>query len=633
MLSVSFPDMSWVGLGQGVSPTSIVLDADMLDAALGLTPADNVGGCEDTCNWLGDYHGAVLRSLFELTRLQRALFETMRLPADRTGLWLHPLVQLTEQLVAKGVGPDPVAADNLRIEQAYAEGIKRLVEGLTHPSQGPAADGASQPASRTFDRERCRWACRQPQGQLWLLGQLAALQALEWQYHSIGLTRLMAYKRLLRSLIQVIAGEPISDVARQPYRKPAPDGSLRESDEAYLATCEVRLLTLLEQDAFDIRRYALESPAARIGHCPWEVVPGSALFATRLRHYLRPAGVKPNGKTLYLASPMINRCEIFDLAEGKSVVEGMLALGYDLYLVDYGDPGPDQAGLGLEFFGKVVHDRYLDLIRQRHPGQPIEVMGYCMGGTLFLPYLARRAEEFALRGEPLDVHQVALMTAPVKFDDEDSGHKPMRDVVRAHYDTELMQVFYGGCNVPPQTIEAGMHAIQPGVAYTVAEGFFSRAAFPGAVTDAAPFLHWLHSGTRFPAKAHREWIGRVFMGNEIWKGEYCLPSSVPELDGKPVNMDMLNRADVAIFDYRGLRDPIAPVGSCLASERWGRIEKNQQLTKGGLNRTIEKNVGHIFVVSKILLAEYLSTVADFLADEPPRPRTRRRGSRRANDEA
>ena len=33
---------------------------------------------------------------------------------------------------------------------------------------------------------------------------------------------------------------------------------------------------------------------------------------------------------------------------------------------------------------------------------------------------------------------------------------------------------------------------------------------------------------------------------------------------------------------------------------------------GGMNWTIEKNIGHIFVVSKKLLAEYLKAVSDFL---------------------
>ena len=76
---------------------------------------------------------------------------------------------------------------------------------------------------------------------------------------------------------------------------------------------------------------------------------------------------------------------------------------------------------------------------------------------------------------------------------------------------------------------------------------------------------------------------------------------------------LISTWDTGGFDYRGSRDPIAPPGSCVAGQLRGtRDDGNIQKTRGGLNRTFEKNIGHIFVVSKTLLAEYLKTVSDFL---------------------
>ncbi|MFZ1037461.1 MAG: hypothetical protein WAN57_09655, partial [Smithella sp.] len=52
--------------------------------------------------------------------------------------------------------------------------------------------------------------------------------------------------------------------------------------------------------------------------------------------------------------------------------------------------------------------------------------------------------------------------------------------------------------------------------------------------------------------------------------------------------------------------------SCVAGETWGQVDKsNVKFTCEDLNRTIEKNIGHIFVVSRKLLAEYLVLVEDF----------------------
>ena len=42
------------------------------------------------------------------------------------------------------------------------------------------------------------------------------------------------------------------------------------------------------------------------------------------------------------------------------------------------------------------------------------------------------------------------------------------------------------------------------------------------------------------------------------------------------------------------------------------MDGNVMVTRGGLNRTIEKNIGHIFVVSRQLLSEYLQIVSEFL---------------------
>jgi len=232
--------------------------------------------------------------------------------------------------------------------------------------------------------------------------------------------------------------------------------------------------------------------------------------------------------------------------------------------------------------------------------------------------MATLAEERLAAGLPMDIRKIALMASPVKFDDEDSGHGPIRTLIRRDYDPYLMQELFGAVNIPPQIIEAGMNEIQPGVQYTVVLGFYGRAVSREAIVDAAPFLFWLTRGTKFPIHCHIEWIQKIFLGNEIFEGKYALPSAHPKFDGKPVNMKILKKAGVTLLDYRGSRDPIAPAGSCVASETWGQVNRGNGRTPGGpLNRTIEKNIGHIFVVSRKHLADYLKDVEQFYRDENP----------------
>jgi len=56
----------------------------------------------------------------------------------------------------------------------------------------------------------------------------------------------------------------------------------------------------------------------------------------------------------------------------------------------------------------------------------------------------------------------------------------------------------------------------------------------------------------------------------------------------------------------------------VAGETWGCVDTgNVKITCGGLNRVIEKNIGHIFVVSRKLLAEFLEQVEDFYQEPLP----------------
>ncbi|NPU84359.1 MAG: alpha/beta hydrolase [Syntrophaceae bacterium] len=461
-----------------------------------------------------------------------------------------------------------------------------------------------------FDPEKARQLTDTVKGREVLRFFVSEFSKLEKMFSSQGLTKLKAQKNLVRSLLAVITETSLND-SDLPFMKCRPDGSAAMTFQEYLVQSRKRIENLYRADAFDPKGYSERATRGKIGCSGYEILEESQMHSVLLRHYAVPEGVRPNGNVLYLSTPLINKPEIFDLAPGKSVIEGLLAEGYHVYMVDYGQPLSGEGRLGLDFYAKTVHDYYLNLIAIRHPGSTVDVVGYCMGGSLILPFLARRAEERLAADIPMDIRKICLMAAPVRFDDGESGHGPMRSYIRKHYNSYVMTQLFGSASVPPQVIDEGVSEIQPGVQYSVMMGFYDRAIDADAIADAAPFLYWLTHGTRFPARAHQEWLDKFFIGNELMDGRFRLPSTDPDLDGKPVNMDALRKADVAVFDYRGSRDPIAPAGSCIASETWGRT--------GNGNRTIEKDIGHIFVVSRKLLSEFLSAVKDFLqaSDAPP----------------
>ncbi len=587
-----------------ISPSALLIP-------MGATPADNREGLKTALPWKSMLAGAQAKALFQYQQTlvsvseNYSLFGPLAVFASLqntflTAFVLDPMKAHARLSVRSGRDPDLYRDLNGWIYKNYSRLIYFFCDYFIQ-------DGH-------FDRDKACRISTTPEGHAMLKEYMQEFAKMEADYNSMGLTRLMAMKELLKCLLVVITETPL-DGKDLPFMRKNKDGSDAMAFEEYLAENRFRFECLHRYNAFDLKEYSERATHGKLGCSPYEIVEDSKIAHVSLRHYVRPKGIKPNGKVLYITTPLINKPELFDLAEGKSVVKGMLKEGYEIYLVDFGVPGPDDTDRGFDFYAKTVHDHNLKIIKKKHPRAEIHAMGYCMGGTLVTVYLARRAEERLAGGKEMDIKKIALMAAPVRFDDEESGHGPMRSFIRQYYDTHLMYELFGSVNVPPQMIEFGMNEIQPGVHYTVMTGFYGRAIYDNALEDAAPFLYWLTHGTKFPARAHREWI-QLFLTNPIVEGKFCLPSTIPKLDGKPVDMDALRRGEVQIFDYRGSRDPIAPPGSCVASQLWGLTQEgNISMTRGGLNRTIEKNIGHIFVVSKPLLAEYLKAVNSFLCDE------------------
>ncbi len=589
------------------------ISPDRLLAMIGPSPADNLEGYDTAVLWRSEMVAQMAKGIFAWRKFLESiggyplLFGPLAMAAGIQKSMLETFIinpaKVTARVLAgTGQGPDIFIEQNEWLEKTYA---RLLYEKCGYFIR----DGR-------FDRDKALRVSTTIEGKDFLEKSSQEFALLEHRYNSRGLTRLKAMKELLRCLLMVITEKPLKG-AELPFMRKKKNGMAATSFVDYLGEIRTRLENLHRFNAFDIKTFSEKATGDSIGCSPYEIVEGSRLHAASLRFYPLPEKIQPNKKILYLITPLVNKPEIFDLAPGKSVVEGMLKEGYTLYMADNGEPGAEESKLGLDFYGKVIHDKNLELITDRHPGQEIYIMAYCMGGTLILPYLARRAEERRLRAEPMDVHKVVLMASPVKVDDTESGYAPVREIIKQGYDAALMKELFEDVNVPVQVIEAGMNQTQYGVQYHVANGFYDRAISPAAIEDSAPFFYWLTHGRMFPARAHREWIQKVFIENQIFEEKFCLPSAIRELDGKPVNMDSLRESGVTIFDYRGKRDMISPLGSCVASEIWGQT-KDRHISNppGGLNRTVEKNIGHIFVVSKKLLAQYLEIVSEFLKGEP-----------------
>lgn len=111
-----------------------------------------------------------------------------------------------------------------------------------------------------------------------------------------------------------------------------------------------------------------------------------------LYHY-EPRVEKQNPISLLIVYALVNRPYMADLQEGRSMIQGLLDAGVDIYLVDWGYPDAGDAYLTLEDYINGYIDRCVDVIRDEHGLDKINILGICQGGSFSLCYTALHQEK------------------------------------------------------------------------------------------------------------------------------------------------------------------------------------------------------------------------------------------------
>ena len=104
---------------------------------------------------------------------------------------------------------------------------------------------------------------------------------------------------------------------------------------------------------------------------------------------------------------LVSRSYVFDLAPGNSFVEYMLGRGFDVFLVNWGEPDEIEADNDLEAYCDGYLPEIVQVVRRLAGTDEVNVFGYCFGGLLALLYAA---------GHPEDpIRSLAVMATPIDF--------------------------------------------------------------------------------------------------------------------------------------------------------------------------------------------------------------------------
>lgn len=124
-----------------------------------------------------------------------------------------------------------------------------------------------------------------------------------------------------------------------------------------------------------------------------------------VRYYAPPEGT-PARTPVILVPSLINRAWILDLEPGRSLVAGLAGLGHPTYLLDWGEPGPEDAEEDVGYVLLELLHRAVDRVCRHARSSEAFLLGYCLGGTLATMYTALR---------PGKVAGLVALAAPVSF--------------------------------------------------------------------------------------------------------------------------------------------------------------------------------------------------------------------------
>jgi len=130
-----------------------------------------------------------------------------------------------------------------------------------------------------------------------------------------------------------------------------------------------------------------------------------------LYRYRRESSAPVSTVPLLIVYALVNRPYMTDIQEDRSTIRNLMAAGQDVYLIDWGYPDGTDRWLTLDDYINGYVDRCVDIIRQKHQLEQINLLGICQGGAFSLCYTALHQDK---------VKNLVTMVTPVDFKTPDN---------------------------------------------------------------------------------------------------------------------------------------------------------------------------------------------------------------------
>ena len=264
---------------------------------------------------------------------------------------------------------------------------------------------------------------------------------------------------------------------------------------------------------------------AAIGQTPKELV--WTLNKAKLYRYTPVVPKeKRHSAPLLLVFALMNRPYILDLRPGHSFVEFMVQRGYDVYLLDWGAPGPEDKNLKFDDYTLDYMPRAIRKLKAISGSQEFSLLGWCIGAILTTIYAALRGNE--------GLRNLILLTAPLDFSNK-QGLTFARWTDERYFDVDKVLNAFG--NMPGEMIDYGAKALKPVENYVGNYlKLWDNLDDPRVVEAWHAMNTWVTDNVPLAGGAFRQLILDLYRNDKLMRGELVIRNERVDLRNIRANL-------------------------------------------------------------------------------------------------
>jgi polyhydroxyalkanoate synthase len=278
----------------------------------------------------------------------------------------------------------------------------------------------------------------------------------------------------------------------------------------------------------------------------------------RLYHY-RPFTDEVYRVPVVFVMSLVSKPWILDLTFGQSFVQFLLAQGFDVFMIDWGVPRPEDKRLTFEDYVTDLMPACFEAVQKATGEEEYTILGYCMGGQFGLMYAGlypdAPVKNLVCAATPVDMNGMGLFkhwTDPRWFDVD-----RLVDTVG---------------NIPPNMMLRSFEMLRPMDRWGGYIRLIDNLWDPQFVYGFRIMYKWTNEQIPFPGEAYRQFTKELMWENKLMTGKLTI-------GGKPVNTQAIK---VPVFHAMAEHDHIAPYAATKPlTSLVGSEDKQDIVLKGG----------------------------------------------------